>query len=242
MLLSILWIDPVDVDPIRLCPSMLPALDDGVITIGCRSRDKSAFEDVVGSGKSRGGFNDQSERSLGEDTLVRDSGVVDGSGVRKPEDNGDGFCGYGMDFPGTERGPDVNPDGREELKGMYRIGYLRIGKEAGFPLCVCSNSGSSRAKGLGIGTGTFGGVKPVDPDGLDMVRPDGRAPPGTPAALEKEDLCRLPGRVFEMEGLLDREAFELLSIAGMTKYITYMNALDVCSESFPEFLTSKDGI
>jgi hypothetical protein len=232
--LSILWVDPVDVDPIRL-----PDLGEGVTIIGCRSRDKSVFEDAEGSGKSRGGFNDQSERSLGEDALVRDSGVVDGSGVRKPEDNGDGFCGYGMDFPGTERGPDVNTDEGEELKGMFRIGDLRIGNEAGIPLCVCSNSGSSRAKGLGIVTG---GVKPVDPSGLDKVRPDGRAPPGTPAALEKEDLCRLPGTVFEMEGLLDREAFELLKIAGMTDHITYMNALDVCSEWFHEFLTLKDGI
>jgi len=61
MLLSILWLDPVDVDPIRLCPSMLPDLDDGVIMIGCRRRDKSVFGDVEGSGKSRGGFRDQSE-------------------------------------------------------------------------------------------------------------------------------------------------------------------------------------
>jgi hypothetical protein len=49
------------VDPIRLCPSMLPDLDDGVTIIGCRSKDRSAFEDAEGSGKSRGGFNDQSE-------------------------------------------------------------------------------------------------------------------------------------------------------------------------------------
>lgn len=131
--------------------------------------------------------------------------MVDGSGVRKLEDSGDGLCGYGMDFPGTERGPDVNPDGGEELKGMSRIGYLRIGKEAGIPLCLCSNSGSSRAKGLGIGTGDLGGVKLVDPVGLDKARPDGRAPAGTPPALEKENLCRLPSEVFEMEGLLDRE-------------------------------------
>ena len=147
-----------------------------------------------------------------------------------------------MDFPGTERGPDVNPDGGEELKGMSRIGYLRIGKEAGIPLCVCSNSGSLHSKGLGIGIGALGGVKPVDPAGLDKVRPDERAPAGTPPALEKEDLCRLPGRVLEMEGLLDREAFELLRIVGMTEYITYLNALDVCSEWFHEFLALKDGI
>jgi hypothetical protein len=146
-----------------------------------------------------------------------------------------------MDFPGAERGPDVSPDGGEELRGMFRIRDLRIGKEAGIPLCVCPNSGSSRATGLGIGTGAFGGVKPLDPDGLDKLRPDGRAPPGTPATLE-EDLCRLPDRVFEMEGLLDRETFELLRIAGMTEYMTYMNALDVCSEWFHEFLTLKDGI
>jgi hypothetical protein len=99
---------------------------------------------------------------------------------------------------------------------MGRTGYLRIGKEAGLPLCVCPGSGSSCAKGLGIGTGDLGGVKQVEAGGLDTVRPDGRAPPGTLAKLEKEDLCRLPGRVFEMEGLLDREAFELLRIAGMT--------------------------
>jgi len=167
--------------------------------------------------------------------------VVDGRGVRKLEDNGDGFCGYGMDFPGTERGLDVNPDGGEEVKGMFRIG-LRIGKEAGVPLCVCSNSGSACAKGLGIVTGDLGGVEPIDPSGLDKVRPDGRAPPVTPAELEKDDLCRLPGRVLEMEGLLDREAFELLRIASMTKYGTYMNALGVCSEWFHEFLTLKVGI
>jgi hypothetical protein len=40
---------------------MLPDLDDGVTIIGCMSRDKSVFEDVDGSGKSMGGFNDQSE-------------------------------------------------------------------------------------------------------------------------------------------------------------------------------------
>ena len=71
-----------------------------------------------------------------------------------------------------------------------------------------------------------------------------RVPPGTPAVLKKEDACRLLGRAFEMEGLLDQEAFELLRIAGMTDYITYwyMNALDVCSEWFHGFLTLKDGI
>lgn len=177
-----LFVDPVDVDPTRLCPSMLPDLDDGVTIIGCRRRDKSVFEGVEGSGKSRGGFNDQSKGSLGGDALVRDSGMVNGSGVRRSDDNGDGFCG--MDFPGTERGPDVDPDGGEELRGMFRVGYLRIGKEAEIPLCVCSNSGPSRIKGLGIGTGALGGVKPVDSDGLDKLRPDGRAPPGTSTALE----------------------------------------------------------
>jgi hypothetical protein len=69
-----------------------------------------------------------------------------------------------------------------------------------------------------------------------------RALPGTPAALEKDDPCRLPGRAFDMEDLLNREAFELLRIAGMTEYITYMNVLDVCSEWFHEFLTLKDAI
>jgi hypothetical protein len=172
--------------------------------------------------------------------------VANGNAVRKLEDNGDEFCGYGMNFPGTERGPDVNPDRGEELKGeelkgMYRIGDLCIEEEEGLPLCVCSNSGTSRAKGLGIGTGALGGDKLVDP-GLDNARPDGRAPPGTPAVLEKEDLCRLPDRVFELEGLLDREAIELLRIAGMTEYITYANALDVRSEWFHEFLTLKDEI
>lgn len=169
-LLSSLWLDSVDVDPIRLCPSMLPDLDDGVTIIGCISRDKSVFEDVDGSGKSMGGFNDQSEGSFGGDTLVGNSAVVDGSGVRKLELNGDGFCGYGMDFPGAERGPDVTPDGGEELRGMFRIGDLRIGKEAGSPLCVSPNSGSSRT--TGIGTGALGGVKPVKPYGLDKLRPD----------------------------------------------------------------------
>jgi hypothetical protein len=183
MLLSKNWVDPVDVDPIRPCPSMLPDLVDGVTITGCKSSDKSVFEDVEGSGKNGGGFNDQSQRSLGEDTVVRDSGVVEGSGIRKLEDNGDGLCGYGMDFPGTDRGPDVNPAGGEELRGMFRMRGLRIGKEAGIPLGVCSNPGSSRAKGLGIGTEALGGVKPIDPDGLDKVRPDGRAPPCAPAAL-----------------------------------------------------------
>jgi hypothetical protein len=239
MLLSILWIDPVDVDPIRLCPSMLPDLGDGVTIIGCRSRDKSMFEGVEGSGKSRGGSSIESEWSL---RVIRDSGVAHGNAVRKLEDNGDEFCGYGVNFPGTERGPDVNPDWGEELKGMYRIGDSRIGKEEGLPLCVCSNSGTSRAKGLGIGTGALGGDKLVGPGGLDNVRPDGRAPPGTPAVLEKEDLCILPDRVFKLEGLLDREAIELLRIVGMTEYITYANALDVRSEWFHEFLTLKDEI
>jgi len=125
---------------------------------------------------------------------------------------------------------------------MCRIGYLRIGKEAGAPPFVCSNSGSSRAKGSGIDTGTSGGVKPVDTGGLDKVRPDRRAPPGTPAVLEEDDLCRLPGRVFEIESLLDREAFGMLKRADVTEYITYMSALDVCSEWFHEFVTLKDGV
>ncbi len=206
MLLLELWVDPVDVDPVRLCSSMLPDLDDGVMIIGCRSRDKSVFDGVERSGKSKGGFNVQSRWSLGEDVIVRDSGVVDGSGIRKLEDNGDGFCGYGIDFPGAERGLDAIPGG-EELKGMFRMGYFRDGKEAESPLWACSNSGSSRGKDLGIGTGTVGGVKPDDPGGLDKVRADGQAPPGTPAALEKEEPSRLPGIVLEMEGLLDREAF-----------------------------------
>jgi len=113
------------VNPVRLCSSMLPDLDDGVTITGCRSGDKSVLEDVEKFGRSRGRFGDQSVWSLGKDALVRDSGVVDGSEVRELEDNGDGFCGYGFDLPGTEQGPDVNPDGGEELKGMCRIGDLR---------------------------------------------------------------------------------------------------------------------
>ena len=109
-----------------------------------------------------------------------------------------------MGFPGTGRGPNVNPDGGEELKGMSRVGYLR--------LRVCSNSGSSRAKGLAMGTGALGGVKLAD---------------------------RLPSRVFDVGHMPEREAFELLRTAGITENITYMN---VCSEWFHEFLTSKDGI
>ena len=109
-----------------------------------------------------------------------------------------------MGFPGMGRGPNANPDGGEELKGMSRVGYLRIR--------FCSNSGSSRAEGLGIGTGALGGVKLVD---------------------------RLPGRLIDMEGLPEREAFQLLKIVAITENITYMN---VCSEWLHEFLASKDGI
>jgi hypothetical protein len=60
VLLSVLLIDPVDVDPVRTCSSTLPGFDDGVTIIGCKSRDSSASEDVEDSGKGRGGFNDQS--------------------------------------------------------------------------------------------------------------------------------------------------------------------------------------
>jgi hypothetical protein len=175
-----------------------PDPDDGVIITGCRSGDRSVLEDVEKFGRSRGRFGDQSVWSLGEDALVRDSGVVDRSGVRKLEDNGDVFCGYGIDLPDTERGPDVNPDGGEELKG---IGDLRDEKEDEIPLCMCSNSGSSRGKDLGIGTGAVGEVNPDDPGGFDESRVEGRVSPGTPAALEKEELRRLAGRVFEVEGL-----------------------------------------
>ncbi len=109
---------------------------------------------------------------------------------------------------------------------------------------MCSTSGSSRGKDSGVGTGTVGRVNPDDPlaGGLDKVRADGRVPLGTLAALEREELRRLPGRVFEVEGLQDREAFKLLILANVTEYITYMNALDVCSEWLHEFLTLKDGI
>jgi hypothetical protein len=72
--LPVLWIDPVDVDPVRPCSSTLPGFDDGVMTIGCQSRDNSVSEDVERFGKDREGFNDQSESPLG-----------------KLEDNGDGF-------------------------------------------------------------------------------------------------------------------------------------------------------
>lgn len=100
------------------------------------------------------------------------------------------------------------------------MGDLRNGKEAGFPLWICTSSASSRPKDLGIGTGAVGGVKPVGIEGLDKLRAEGRALPGTPAALEKEEPRRLPAVVFEEGCLPDREeAFELLSIAGVTKYI-----------------------
>jgi hypothetical protein len=212
---SILWIDRVDVGPGRLNPSMLlPDLNEGVAII----------EDVVVSDKNGGGFNDWSEWSLDEDTLVRRLG-----------DNRDGFCGYGAGFPDSEREIDVNPDVGEELKGMSRIGYWVIEEKAGFPLRVCSNSGTLRAKGLDIGVGALRGGKPVDPVGIDKVRPDGRAPPGTPAALDKVGLRGVSGRVFPRS----RETFELLRIAGMTENITYMN---VCPEWFHEFLTLKGGI
>jgi hypothetical protein len=210
--------------------------------IGCRSRDNSGSGDIEDSGEHRGGFNDQSGWSLGGDALVRDSGVVDGSGVRKLEDKGDRFCGSGIDF-GADRGPHVNPDGGEELNGMFKMGDLRNGKEEGVPLWVCISSASSRPTDLGIGTGAVGGVKPVDIEGFDKLRAEGRAPPGTPVALEKEELRRLPGMVFEEGCLLDREeAFELSRIAGVTEYITYMNASDVCFEWFHELPTSRDGI
>jgi hypothetical protein len=94
---------------------------------------------------------------------------------------------------------------------------------------------------LGTGTGAAGGVKPVDIGGLDKLRAEGRALPGTPAAFEKEELRRLFGRVLEDGRLLDREAFELLRIAGVTEYITYLNTSDVCSEWFHELSALRDG-
>ena len=107
---------------------------------------------------------------------------------------------------------------------------------------MCSTSGSSRGKDSGVGAGAVGRVNPDDPGGLDKVRADGRVPPGTLAALEREELRRLPGRVFEVEGLQDREAFKLLILVNVAEYITYMNALDVCSEWLHEFPTLKDVI
>jgi hypothetical protein len=183
-------IDPADVDPTCLCPTMLPDLDDGLSIDGCRG-DKSVFRDVEESSKDRGCFNDQSEGSLCEDTLVRDSDMIDENGVRKLEDDGDGYCGYGIDFPGPERRLGVNPDEAEGLIRLPRVGYCGLWEKTGISLCVSSNSGSSRAKDLGIGTGDLGGVK---------------------------------------------------SIASMTEYITYMDALDVSFECVHEFLTLKDGI
>ena len=156
---------------------------------------------MEGSDKSTGGFNDQSGCSIGKDALVRGSGVGDGIGIWEQEDNGDRFCG-------ANRGIDVNPDGGEELKGMFKMGDLSNGKEAGVPLWVSSDSTSSRAKDLGIGTGAVGGVKPVDLGGLDKVRAEGPAPT---AELEIEEpcLCMFPGRVSEGD-LLDRETFRLV--------------------------------
>lgn len=116
------------------------------------------------------------------------------------------------------------------------MGDLRDGKEAGTPLGVCSNSASSLAKGLGNGTGAVGGLKPVDLDGLDRARAEGRRPPGT-ETLEKE----LADFLLE-GGLGDRLAFKLLRMAGVTNYTTYTNVLGVCSEWFHELLTSRDGI
>ena len=105
---------------------------------------------------------------------------------------------------------------------MFKIGVLRIGKEAGIPLSACSDSTSSRT-GLGIGTGAVGGVKPVFPGGLDIVRPEGR----TLAVFERV--------------LVFREAFEALGIAGMTEHMTYMYASS-CSGWPHVFLTLRDEI
>lgn len=88
---------------------------------------------------------------------------------------------------------------------MFKIGPLRIGKEAGIPLSACSNSTSSRT-GLIIGTGAVGGVKPVFPGGLDIVRPEGR----TLILFERD--------------LVFREAFGALRIAGVTEHMTYIYA------------------
>jgi hypothetical protein len=74
---------------------------------------------------------------------------------------------------------------------MFKIGPLRIGKEVDIPLSAYPNSTSSRT-GLGIGTGAVGGVKPVFPSGLDIVRPEGRTP-----------------MIFERD-LVFREAFEAI--------------------------------
>ena len=134
--------------------------------------------------------------------------MVDGSGIWELEDKGDRFCGIVIDFPGADRVLDVNPDGGEELKGMFKTGDLRNGKDAGVPLWVSSNSAPSGAEVLGNDTGAVGGVKPDDLGGLDNVRAEGSAPPETPAALKKESCLRIfPGGVSEES---DRETFRVI--------------------------------
>ena len=76
---------------------------------GCRSNGIWGLEALEDSGRSEARINDQSRWSVGGDILDTDSGVVDGRGTWKPEDNGDGRPGDGNGFPGTARGPDVNP-------------------------------------------------------------------------------------------------------------------------------------
>jgi hypothetical protein len=117
---------------------------------------------------------------------------------------------------GAERGIAPKPAGEvgEELIGISKIGILGNGKEAGAPLLACTKSPSSRAKGLGNDTGAVGGVKPVFPTGLDKERPESRLPLGLPAVLEGEVRCGFPGEVIEDEGLVDREAFEVLRMPG----------------------------
>ena len=188
--------------------------DDELMLTGCRSRDKSGCEAIEESGKSRGGLNDQSGRSIDGDMLVRDSSEVDGSGARKLADKGDGLVGDGIGFPGADRGTVPKPacEGGEELKGMFKIGVLRDGKEAGIPLSACTKSTSSRAVGLDNGSGAVGGVKPVFPGGLDKERAESRLPPGIPVVLGGE--VWLDVEAIEGEDLLSRETFEVLRMTG----------------------------
>jgi hypothetical protein len=135
---------------------------------------------------------------------------VDGSGVRKQADKGDGLDGDGIGLPGADRGtaPKLACEGGEELKGMFRIGVLRNGKEAGIPLSACTRSAF---KLLGNSTGAEGGVKPVFPGGLDMVSAESLLPPAVPG---REGRCPFPDEVIECEDLIILEAFEVLRMTG----------------------------
>lgn len=155
-------------------------------------------------------------------------------------DKGDGFVGIAIGFPGADRETVPNPtsEGGEELKGMFKIGALRDGREEGVPLSVCCSSTSSCAKGLGIGTGSLGGVEPVSRGGLDNVSAEGRAP----AVMENALLSRFPGGVLGGGDLIIREPFEVLRIVSVTEHITHLYAMGACLEWFHVFLTLKDEI